>query len=55
MTIQPYQLINVGVEDQDELVLPATKIKLAEINAENEPFAEKLAVLIDAMENQRAM
>lgn len=54
MTIQPYQLLNLGVEDQKALILPATKITLGELNAENQAFAEKLAGLIDEMANLRA-
>ncbi len=54
MTIQPYSLLNLGVKGQKELILPATKITLGELNAENEAFADKLAKLIDEMENQQA-
>ena len=52
MTIQPYMLLNLGFKDQDGSVLPATKITLSELSAENEAFAEKLAHLIDEMANK---
>lgn len=53
MAIQPYPLLN-EVEDDNNWVLPATKITLGDLNAKNEAFAEQLAVLIDGMEKQRA-
>jgi hypothetical protein len=49
MTIQPYALMNLGVGDQKEMILSATKITLGDLDTENKAFAEKLADLIDEM------
>jgi hypothetical protein len=49
MTIQRYDLLNLGVKNQNEMVLSATKITLADLDPENKVFAENLAGLIDEM------
>ena len=49
MTIQRYELLNLGVKGQNKMILPATKITLGDLDEENKAFAEKLAGLIDEM------
>lgn len=54
MTVEHYQILNTGKEEQKTWFLPATQVTLSELNSKNQAFAERLADLIDEMASQLA-
>ncbi len=49
LTLQPYDLLNLNVTHRKNVMVPASKLTLGELDADNESYALKLADLIDGL------